>query len=151
MFNFPRCWNQFVHRKACCLAGLWMTDIQSSLRRLQDSIRGLSDASALVGATTASVASSGGSVGRDIFENRDETSCDNNDHGHTRSDLQGLPGATSRFSTLTFKDADNSRRLVGRGSNGSCAGSPKLSPQQQQQQSFLSSLGAGDLRDSAEV
>ncbi|CAN0546255.1 unnamed protein product, partial [Ectocarpus sp. 12 AP-2014] len=30
-----------------------MSDIQSSLRRLQESIRGLSDASALVGATEA--------------------------------------------------------------------------------------------------
>lgn len=132
----------------------WMADIQSSLRRLQESIRGLSDASALVGAAAVSV-HSGTDEASDpdgsIFEH--VTSPTNNPKG----------GSPSIASTPTFNKAARHQRRSRRhgerassssrgstsGGGGAHGGPPKLQ-QQEQQQSFLSSIG-GDLRESAEV
>lgn len=130
-----------------------MADIQSSLRRLQDSIRGLSDASALVGAAAVSVHSGADETsdpGGSIFE-------------HVTSPNNNLGGSPSIASTPTLNKAARHRhrshrhderegyspRASTREGGGNRGGSPKLK-QQEQQQSFLSSIG-GDLRESAEV
>lgn len=138
----------------CCCLWPCMADIQSSLRRLQESIRGLSDASALVGAAAVSVhseADEASDPGRSIFE-------------HVTSPGNDRGGSPSTASTPTFNKAarhqhrshrhdepegSSSRDSIREG-GGVRGGSPKQQQQEQQQQSFLSSIG-GDLRESAEV
>lgn len=137
----------------CCCLWPWMADIQSSLRRLQESIRGLSDASALVGAAAVSVhseADEASDPGRSIFE-------------HVTSPGNDRGGSPSIASTPTFnkaarhqhrshrhdeREGSSSRESIREG--GGVRGGPPKQQQQEQQQSFLSSIG-GDLRESAEV
>ncbi|CAM9586946.1 unnamed protein product [Scytosiphon promiscuus] len=127
-----------------------MADIQSSLRRLQESIRGLSDASALVGAVnlsedgeeqpleTSAAGASPGSVARS------RGACSSN---------AGRQGTAASSSSSAFDDASGQEyhgRHDGVGGELSPDGGSAKQDGQHDERSFLSSIPR-DLRESAEI
>ncbi len=126
-----------------------MADIQSSLRRLQESIRGLSDASALVGAVD--LAHSGGSrEGNEILDG-DGIGVDIGIISTNRSRSRSPAASSASFQhrhPSPRQDRDHGRHHDeedGRSSRSSNAGIPA-----REEQSVLSSIPRAS-RDSAEV
>lgn len=120
-----------------------MTDIQSSLQRLQESIRGLSDASALVG----------GALDVDIDVNQDIFQEEQGGVGTSISPPQQQPvSSPNKYHRRRHDDGVDGRGGVRtepdrRSSLGSSSGSPS---HDEERQSMLSSIPR-ELRDSAEV
>lgn len=142
-----------------------MADIQSSLRRLQESIRGLSDASALVGAAP---------TGPSSVVSREDASGGSRSSGKSRSSENGLieiksrrsgdaprPRSTSTSSASTTAQqhhqryhGENNRSVTSEVSSRGGSGDGDSGRQHQEhplEQSFLLSSLGGDVRDSAEV
>lgn len=117
-----------------------MADIQSSLQRLQESIRGLSDASALVGALDVSggIFEEGraGTAGTSVSPPRQQAVSSPSEYHHRRRDEEG---AGSNGSAAAGPDR--------RSSLGSSGGLPT----DDEEQSILLSSIPRELRDSAEV
>ena len=131
-----------------------MTDIQISLRRLQESIRGLSDASALVAPTPSVVTSEANSDGGEsavLFETSPRAA---SNHGPISPPTSALQDATAweghsahNIAILSPSRSYRCARSCGSDGSGGGGGSGRCAPIQG---SFVSS-NVGDLGDSAEV
>lgn len=136
-----------TYTKRAAAGGLgepWMADIQSSLRRLQESIRGLSDASALVGAVNLS---------EDGDEQPLVTSAAAASPAGSLASSRAGRRRTASSSTSAFDDVSGQvyhRHRDDMGEEISAVGGSARQDEQQAEGSFLSSIPR-DLRESAEV
>lgn len=139
-----------------------MADIQTSLRRLQESIRGLSDASALVGPATGAASDveggsyEAGTAAGGILGSETSTFPAPNRRSRSRSSSV-LSAANKAPLQQQFKQrhddrgGGSSRESLG-GSSGGGDGGGGSGGMLQEQPSFFSSIAAeDDLRESAEV